>query len=655
MKRIISLMLIISVLITVFTACTPPNDDDSPNDSTSNTSGSGHNESIVVPAYKDYGRDTQNFADIVYSSPDYTAVISAFDAVTDAVKQNTLPVGDQIGEIEKLEEGYESINSMYTLAEINSYKDSSNVYWQNEIKYHAAGFPQFTQAVEQLLVACAASVHKTEFEEKYFGYSLDEYVNGGIYTDEVVALLAEEAALEAEYSGLSSSDITIDYKSLDGFSVSGTLEEVVAQIAENYGLGSNQYLASVKAANILYNQKLLALQKPIYMELLKVRSRIGEALKSDQSTNDNTVAEDVLKSETSKKYSSYTDYAYEQLGYDYDQDQMNALLEDITAYVSPIATELYNSVFRPYFTSNAMSSTGITSIINTLHNVYYKMNKQTDAADSSLLYEIYCYMLQHGLYDIQEYELNRYTGAFTTYIDSNNSPFIFATLDGRISDYLTVAHEFGHFADEYINYGNSAPLHLAEISSQSLEFLTLTALKSELGTDDYEYLEYYSLYSSLNGVLLTQSFYAIYEHMVYELEEDEITEANIENLVRKAFAAVYGESAEMESDPFYQIMIPHIVLYPFYVESYVSSCIVSLDIYSQENSLTGESGKGMEKYLTLIDRNGKDMTFTEYLENAGLESPFDDSHVKEVTNNIYYMLVGKLPGQKEFDDLLGVA
>ena len=81
---------------------------------------------------------------------------------------------------------------------------------------------------------------------------------------------------------------------------------------------------------------------------------------------------------------------------------------------------------------------------------------------------------------------------------------------------MTVIHEFGHFADNYINHGASVSLDLAEISSQALELLTLDMMRDTLPDRSYRLLEYYEMYNALE-VLLMQGFYAMFEHLVYEI------------------------------------------------------------------------------------------------------------------------------------------
>ena len=89
------------------------------------------------------------------------------------------------------------------------------------------------------------------------------------------------------------------------------------------------------------------------------------------------------------------------------------------------------------------------------------------------------------------------------------------------------------------------------------------------------------------------------------------------------------------------VILPHTMLYPFYVESYVTSGIVSLDIFFMESDRTGKAGDGFIAYETLLNRGETELDFTERLEYANLDSPFEEGKIKEISDNIYFQIVGK--------------
>ncbi len=627
MKRLISLFIFLSMLFGTFISCSPAKSgNDTNKDQGIESSGSPDDtsSSIVVPPFKDYGRGSINFEDIVYRKPNMDEIIGKIDAVALKISENSLSVEEEIALLRSLESDIENVNSMNALLRIHTYRDSSIENWANEYEYLTSYYPKFSQAIESLLVEAAKSPDKALLESGYFGYSLDKYVSGGKYTDALVELLTSEALLEAEYSSLSTRNIEISYQNIfDDFSSSGTADEVLKAMAEKYSSNPDKYKKEYIAIMQIYRQELLKKQTNLYIDLIKTRKLIADEL----------------------GYDSYSTLAYEELGYDYSPSSMMKLLRDVGKYITPVSINLNDTIFDNFFTGLNDSGLDSITLINTLYDVYTSW-------DSSLG-EIYSYMLQHKLYSIHGPETNRFGGAFTSYIESNNSPYLFMTTSENLYDYSTLAHEFGHFTDGYINNGESASLSMAEISSQGLELLTLIALEKKLGAKQYQYLEYKVIQSMLERSLMTQSFYSLFEHYVYKLDYDSITAANLNKIASRAFSMISGGSSA-EGITLESVTIPHTVLYPHYVESYVTAGVTALDIFFMESDRTGTPGAGMSTYKKLIDRSGAHLTMSEYLTAAGLESPFTDGKLRELANELNCHILGK-HYFKDSEELPGVA
>ena len=634
MKKLLALLLLLSLIFS-YTACSAKKNGNTDGGESTETPGDNNGNgttdtptgiTVVVPEYKDYGRDTVDFNKLVYSRPNIQSLIDAFAAVTAGVEGGLNTVDANIESIRTLEVPLETVRSMYSLAQIYNNSDSSVAYWQNEYEYISTNYPRLTQAIEDLLVACARSEDKVIFEQAYFGYSLDEYVDGGIYTDDVVELMAEEARLESEYSSLSTANVKIVYNGTDSNARwEGTVDEVIEKAREYYQNDDRKYETCLVAIDEYYQAARESKEQDLLIELIKVRRLIADEL----------------------GYSSYSELAYDGMGYDYTAEEMFGLLSDIGRYVTPVMNDLYATVLQSYFISNREPAVSSTVVINTLYEVYSKLGG--DYKDA------YSYMLQHGLYNIADYSSNRYGGAFTAYIDTNNSPFIFMTSTGFIDDFNTLSHEFGHFLDGYINYGDDASLAISEISSQALELLTLTKLKNNVSAASYVYLEYYTMFTFLYNVLMTQSCYSAFEHMVYELEYDEITKDKLEHLVDEAYVLIFGEGAvNLDRVDLSHMTIAHTILYPFYVESYVTSGIVSLDIFFAESARTGNAGDGFALYEALINRTTEELDFVAQLEAVGIDSPFLKNKVKEIADNVNFQIVGK-HYYTESDNYIGAA
>lgn len=613
MKRLLSLLLCIiiafSVLAMLASCGTPPPEEppvvdgpeegELPDDKEENKE--KEDTKLEVPSYKDYERDTVSFSEIVYTRPKTAETVEKFNTVTALIDKNEISYDEQIEKITDLEDDFSLYLTMHTYANIKFNADCTDPFWSEEYSVTRLEYPEFSRAVEELFVAAARSPHADKFEEDYFGDDLvEEYADGGDYTDELVALMEDEARLESEYSSLSTATVKIVYQQYED-----TLDNILKSIAEDHGEGSTQYSIAKKECARLYAAAASKKEREIFVELLKLRSKIADEY----------------------GYDSYSEVAYGEIYHDYTEEQFLKFAEDITKYILPVYARLNHFVFKPYFyTYTQEVELHPNTVVNTLYSVY----KRTDEE----LADAYAYMLQYNLLDCAPPAEGRYEGAFSTYLESYNAPYLFATLDGEVSDLTTVAHEFGHFFDAYINYGDSTSLDLTEVSSTALELLTLNGLKDELSAGDYKYLLYSKLEEAMSAMIF-QGFYGLFEHYAYSLDCDSITEERLVELMKSAAEAMgldLSGATTIEA-----VLIPHVVLYPFYVQSYATSSAVALDIYYTE--LNAE-GAGLKAYKELIAREDGDTPFENQLEDALLTSPFESKFLKTIADKIHYQLMG---------------
>ena len=287
MKKLIAI-LILMCMLTSLVACRKKDDpekDPSANPETEAPSEEKKEDpevpepTIVVPEYKDYGRGSADFSTITYTRPGIEALIGEFEALADAIANNEGEVSSQIAAMHSLEAPLSTVKTMYSLVKIGDSKNTSSEFWHDEAVYMGTYYPALTQVIEKLIIACANSENKSVYEAEYFGYSIDEYVGGGIYTDEAVRLMQEEAALENEYTSLGTATVEITYTSM-GLSepITGTVDEVKAQLKEHYGSNVTAYNNALIEVNNRYKQKLGELTKPIFIELVRVRRLLADEL-----------------------------------------------------------------------------------------------------------------------------------------------------------------------------------------------------------------------------------------------------------------------------------------------------------------------------------------------------------------------------------------
>ncbi len=558
---------------------------------------------IKVPEYKDYLRGTKNFGELDYSRPDIDGALSLIDSLCAVISENLLTYEEQLARLDEIETVYTNVKSMNSIATIYNYKDTSSEFWQAEYLYITTNYPKFTQGIEKLFVSAANSPHIDSFERDFFGDGLEEYINGGVYSDTVVELMEKEAELEAEYSSLSTANITISYSG-----ITDTYDNIIARYKEKYGEQSAEFLKAKTLCDSLYKKEVSKLEAELLVELIKARKLISDAL----------------------GYESYETFAYETIYHDYEPRKMEDFIANVTNSVIPVYLNLSRELFSPYIYDYEKSTIGYkakkSELINALYDVYTSCD--------SRLGEIYSYMLQHSLYDVENSSGHRFNASFTTYIENNFSPFLFITLENSILDYATLAHEFGHFADAYINNDAQASLDLLELSSQGLELLTLTKFNDRIDEQAYKYLLYMKLDEILSTIIF-QSFYASFEINAYQLDYKDITLESL-NAIVASVAKDFGFSASCNNVEY--VAIPHLFLYPFYVQSYATSAAAALEIYTIESQ---NEGAGFAIYNTLIERNkSAAVSFEDTLKSAGLTSPFLKNALKNILNELHYVTLG---------------
>ena len=341
----------------------------------------------------------------------------------------------------------------------------------------------------------------------------------------------------------------------------------------------------------------------IFIELLKTRRKLAEAYGDD----------------------SYADYAYKALGHDYTQKEMELLTRDISEFALPIYTALAQRAFYGYFKTTKAPHAQRADVVNNLYTVFSELDKGLGNA--------YAYMLNGSLYSVEGSSKGRRDGAFTMYLSGIDAPYVFATFGSSVGDYMTLAHEFGHFYDDFENYGSTTSLDLCEVSSQALELLALTGFKDTLNAREYKYL-YYEQMKNVLETLIIQGFYARLEALAYALPYEDINRQTLDGLVIRA-----AEDMHLSVDAFNNlsdVMIIHLIDTPFYVQSYCTSLIASLDIFFTE---CAHEGKGVAAYKTLIDREAGE-GFTAALKRAKIASPFDQNVVKRLADEIHYSILG---------------
>lgn len=308
-------------------------------------------------------------------------------------------------------------------------------------------------------------------------------------------------------------------------------------------------------------------------------------------------------------YDSYVDFAYDYLfERDYTPEQADKYLRQIQEELIP----LYRQVSVADFWQSAYAyPVGATSCRKYMSGVMKEMGGKLSKA--------YDVMNEKGLCDLEP-STNKYTGSFEIYLSSFEVPFLFMNPSGNQGDYLTYAHEFGHFAKDYYCHGAQVTTDVSEIFSQGMEYLSLCYARD--GSVDLAALRQLKLADSLN-TYVEQAAFARFENEIYTLPEEELTVENLGRIYEEICLDYGFDSWRWDSRDW--ITISHFFNAPYYVISYVVSNDAAMQLYEMEYA---EEGSGLERYEELV--GGCPYQFMAFIDEAGLESPFAEGRLQDV-------------------------
>ena len=323
----------------------------------------------------------------------------------------------------------------------------------------------------------------------------------------------------------------------------------------------------------------------VFVEMIKVRQQLA----------------------TEAGYDSYLEYAYEYVhGRDYNHQQAKVYLEEIARELVPLYVKREETLGYPgseFCTPQQM----------------YSYVKDSAAAMGGTVQKAFEIMEQRGLYDIT-YSEDKYDISFEVYLPNYEAPFVFVNPGGSRGDMLTFAHEFGHFCNDYASQGSVVGVDVAEVFSQSMEYLSLCYSETWNSLVDMKMVDSLRLF-------VEQSAYALFEHQVYALEGEELTAENVYALYEQVGKQFGFEIWGWDSRDF--VLIDHFFSVPLYIISYVVSNDVAFQVYQLEQE---ETGRGLQLFEESLDT--QQVSLLAFAQEAGLKSPFEPGRLQTVRKTL---------------------
>lgn len=320
----------------------------------------------------------------------------------------------------------------------------------------------------------------------------------------------------------------------------------------------------------------------IYIELIKLRHDIAEQ----------------------RNMKSYEELAYLDNGRDYTAADLDGYIKAIKEYIVPLYKKADDKkLYNRSLVSVMSPKTALSTVTGTVEG----LNKDIDEALG--------YMLKYKLYDTGMSD-NKYDQSYVLYLNDYDSPFLFCNPSGYSDTALSIAHEFGHYVDGYLNYGLNDSIDTSEVFSQGMEYLLLCNMDDAGQLTRYKMLDELELYAY-------QACLNEFEHRAYALDEKKLTAETL-NALYSELLGEYGVSDDYKGLDW--ISVTHLFTSPFYVISYCVSDSAAFELYNMELK---KSGSGLEMYMKLLEES-TDYDFLDLLKECGMRSAISADTVKDI-------------------------
>ena len=548
------------------------------------------------------------FKDMPYARPDVEALKAQYTALTErlAGAEDYAAARAVFLEMEALEKHVSTLNS---LCSIRHSIDTRDAFYDAETQFWNAAGPELTEYAQKWTAALLASPFRADFAREY-GEIM--FTNAEIelktFSPEIIPELQQENELMQAYEKLvASAQIPFE----DGV-------YTLSQLAPfKTDADDARRLAAWKADGAWYKVNQPKLDE-IYDKLTHLRDTMGKKL----------------------GYGGYTPLGYYRMQRNcYDREDVEKFRAAVVQYLVPLADKIYRRQAQrigvPYPMSYADAALAFRSgnpcpkgsaddILAQGKKFYTELSPETA--------EFFGAMLDMELLDVLSTE-GKAGGGYCSDIPDYGMPFIFANFNGTQHDVEVVTHEAGHAFAAYLNrdrvpYAQSSPtMEACEVHSMSMEFFAEPWAEGFFGDDTKKFL-----FSHLSGAITFIPYGTLvdhFQHVVYEKPDMTPAERHAE---WKRLMGVYMPWIALDGAiPFYgdgegwQRQL-HIYLMPFYYIDYCLAQTVALQFWARIQDSLPDAWAHYLAYARL----GGSLTFTELLQRAGLDSPFDGDCLRRV-------------------------
>lgn len=501
------------------------------------------------------------------------------------------------------------IMTLFSLVEIRHAIDTRDKFYEEEMNFWNSVMPELEEYNQEWTKAMLESSCRCDFENEYGTLMfLKAEMERKTFSPEIIPDLQKENEWKTAYEKLlASAQIPFE----------GNVYTLSQMSPFKSDPDDDRRLAAWKAEGQWYKDHQEELDE-LYDQLVHVRDTIGRKL----------------------GYDGYTQLGYYRMQRNcYTKEDIEKFRAAVVKYLVPVADSIYREQAkrlgktypmsfadnelefrsgnpRPFGTSDEILSHG--------KKFYDELSPETS--------EFFNMMLENELLDVLSTK-GKAEGGFCESIPDYEVPFIFANFNGTQHDVEVVTHEAGHAFAAWMNRKRIPLSYLwpgmeaCEVHSMSMEFFAWPWAEGFFREDTRKFY-----YSHLAGALTFIPYGTMVDHFQHIVYEKPDMTPKERHGVWKELMGVYMPWMKLDGEiPFYSEgegwqRQHHIYSSPFYYIDYCLAQTVALQFWVK---IQKDPADAWKHYMAYTEQGGS-RVFTELLEHAGLESPFEEKCLKEV-------------------------
>lgn len=549
------------------------------------------------------------FSQMPYERPDVEALKRYIDSTVERfTAAKSFDEADSI--FREAEDRSARMETMFTIAHIRHDIDTNDKFYDDEMAFLDEAGPALEEYIQKWKLALLQTPFRREFSEKYNPLM---FVNTEIqlktFSPEIIPELQKENALTTEYSKLlASAQIPFE----------GEVYTLSQLGPKKLDPDDGRRRMAWQAEDKWFREHAERLDS-LYDELTGLRDQMGRKL----------------------GYDGYTQLGYYRMTRNcYTKEDIEKFRAAVVKYAVPLADRIFRrqaerlgKTYPMGYEDNALEfRSGNPRPCGTPEDIlaagkkfYHELSPETA--------EFIDVMYENELLDVLSRK-GKASGGYCTSLYEYKTPFIFANFNGTSGDVEVITHEAGHAFANYTGR-NIVPaecqwptMEACEVHSMSMEFFAEPWADSFFGPDARKFL-----YTHLSGALTFIPYGTMvdhFQHIVYEKPGMTPAERNAE---WKKLSAIYlpwmrlDDSLPFYGEGRYWQRQRHIYESPFYYIDYCLAQTIALQFWAE---IQKDKDAAWEKYMAYTRPAGT-RTFTQLLAGAGLESPFGDACLRQVS------------------------